>query len=165
MVREGLDARRQPHEDAPHAGIRGAARLVGRVEHDRRSRLGRGAELLVRLVVAVEEEPLAGDAGGAGEGELAEGRDVGPEALVREHLQERDVRECLRPVDQEGIRRGFSIGPRLRADRLLAVDEQGRPVHGREPRSRDAAELELAVGDACGVGEDREHRLLVSKSR
>ena len=59
------------------------------------------AELLVRLVVAVEEDPLAGDLRGLREGELAERRDVGADALVGEHAQQRDVRERLRPVDDE----------------------------------------------------------------
>ena len=59
------------------------------------------------------------------EGELAECRDVGTEALVREHPQERDIRERLRPVHDERPGRGVAVGPSLRPDRLLAVDERG----------------------------------------
>ena len=47
-------------EHAPHAGRRGPLRLVERVEHDEAHLgLGRRAELLVALVVAVHDDPLA----------------------------------------------------------------------------------------------------------
>ena len=59
--------------------------LVERVEHDEAHvRLGGGPQLLVALVVAVDDDPLARDPGAAGELELAERRDVGAEALGRE---------------------------------------------------------------------------------
>jgi hypothetical protein len=38
-------------------------------------------------------------------------------------------------------------------------------VLGCETARGDAAELELAGVDACGIREKRKHRLLVSKSR
>ena len=76
---------RDAHEHAPHAGRRRPLRLVERVEHDEAHvGLGRGPQLLVALVVAVHDDPLALDPGAAGEGELAERRDVGAEALGRE---------------------------------------------------------------------------------
>jgi len=54
-------------------------------------------------------------------------------------------RERLRAVDDEGLRRGGPVRPRLRADRLLAIDDERRPVLGRELRRGDAAERQLAV--------------------
>ena len=82
LVRDRLDARREPHEHALDAGGGGALGLVGRVEHDGRVRPRRGAQLLVGLVVAVEEDPLAVEPGLARERELAERRDVGADALL-----------------------------------------------------------------------------------
>ena len=78
-MRVRLDAGRHADEHAPHAGRGGPRRLVERVEHDERARLGRRAQLLVRLVVAVHDEPLALEPGRARERELAERRDVGAE--------------------------------------------------------------------------------------
>ena len=117
-----------------------ALRLVGRVEHDERAGLRGGPQLLVRLVVAVEEQAVAGEPGRARERELAERRDVGADALLGEHAQQLDVRERLRPVDDQRVRRGVAVGARLRAQRLLAVDEERRPVLVREPRDGHAAE-------------------------
>ena len=108
-VRDGLDARRQAHEHAPHAGGRRRLRLTGRIEDDERIRLRSRAQLLLRLVVAVEDEPLARNSRRPRERELAERRDVGADALLAEQPQQRDVRERLRPVDDERARRGLAI--------------------------------------------------------
>ena len=60
LVRDGLDARRQPHEHAPHAGGgRARSGSSGASSTTSRARLGGRPQLLVRLVVAVEEEPVA----------------------------------------------------------------------------------------------------------
>ena len=93
-------------------------------------------ELLVGLVVAVEEDPVAADAGRLRERELAERRDVGADALLGEDAQDRDVRERLRPVDDERARRRVGVRARLGAERLLAVDDERRAVLGRERRRR-----------------------------
>ena len=92
------------------------------------------------------------------ERELAERRDVGADALLGEQPQQRDVRERLRPVDDERARR------RRRGRRA--------PARGSSPRSRrraacraraascaarDAAERELAVVDPRGIGKELEH--------
>ena len=47
------------------AGLARAVDLLERVDDDERAGLGRGAELVVGLVVAVHDEAVAGDAGGA----------------------------------------------------------------------------------------------------
>ena len=157
LVRDRLDAGREAHEHPPHTGGRGALRLVRRVDHDRGVRLRRGPELLVRLVVAVEEQPVAGNAGAPRERQLAERRDVRADPLAGEDAQHLDVRERLRPVRDQRVRSGGAIGARLRPQRLLAVDEQRRPVLGREPRDGHSADRELAVVDAGGDGEEIEH--------
>ena len=130
-----------------HAGARGARRLVLRVEHDCRRGLRGSMQLVVRLVVAVEEDALGRDAGRPREGELAEGRHIGADAFVREHAQQLDVRECLRPVHDQRVRGHLAVGTGPGTNRLLAVDEERRPVGGREGARGDAAEAELARFD------------------
>ena len=147
LVRDGFDARSQPHEHAAHAGRSCAGRLVWGIEDDRRPRLGCGVQLLVRLVVAVEEDPVARQACRQRVGELAQGGHVGADALVGEHLQERHVRERLRPVDDERARRRLPVGAGLGADRLLAVDDERRAVVGGEALGRQAAEAQGATVD------------------
>ena len=65
---------------------------------------------LVLLVVAVDHEPVAGDARAARELELADGRDVGAEPFLGEEPQHRERRERLRAVDDEraGGRRAYA---------------------------------------------------------
>ena len=104
LVRLGFDAGRDADEHAADAGLGRARRLVERVERDERARLGRGAQLLVRLVVPVHDQPLALDPRPPCERELAERGDVGAEALLGEQPHDGDVRERLRPVDDERIR-------------------------------------------------------------
>ena len=82
-VRDGLDPRRQADEDTPHTRGGRRLRLAGRVEDDERSGLRSRAQLLRRLVVAVEDEPLARDPRGLCEGELAERGDIGAGSLLR----------------------------------------------------------------------------------
>src|SRR5207302_10907474 len=77
LVRDRLDPRGEPAEHPPNAGGSGARRLIGRVEDDGRLDLRGGAQLLVRLVVAVEEDPVAAEPRLSRESELAEGRHVG----------------------------------------------------------------------------------------
>ena len=63
LVRVGVDPRRDPDERAAHARGAGPLDLLERVEHDEPAGGGGGAQLLVGLVVAVNDEPLARDAG------------------------------------------------------------------------------------------------------
>ena len=76
-MRHCLDARRQADEDAPHSRGGRRLRLARRVEDDERARLRGRPQLLLRLVVAVEDEPLARDPRRPRKRELAERRDVG----------------------------------------------------------------------------------------
>ena len=110
------------------------------------------SQQLVLLVVPVDHEPVAGDAGTPRELELADGRDVRAEPLLGEELQHRHRRKRLRAVDDEraGGRRGVRAS--LGVERRLVVDDDRRPELAGELRRAHAAEHELAVLDAGGVG-------------
>src|SRR5438132_275614 len=110
------------------------------------------AELLLRLVVAVEDQPLPGNPRRPREGELAERRDVRAGSLLREQPQERDVRERLRPVDDEHPGRGLAVGLHLAPDGALAVHEQRRAVPARQLARAQTTQRELAVFDQRGLG-------------
>ena len=140
LVGDRFDAWSESHEDALHSGGGCARRLVGRVEDDRRAGLGCGAELLVRLVVPVEEDPAGVHPRLERERELAQGRDVGADALFGEQPEERDVRERLRAVDDLRAGRGSRVRAGLGADGLLAVDDERRAVLVREVGGGDAAD-------------------------
>ena len=111
---------RHAHERSADARLGRARGLVERVEDDERAGLGRGRQLLVGLVVAVHEQPLARDPGPLRERELAERGDVGADALLGEQPHQRDVRERLRPVDDERVRNGPLEQSRPLAERALA---------------------------------------------
>ena len=105
-VRVGVDARRDAHEHATHAGGGRALGVVGSVEHDEAAGLRRRGELLVRLVVAVQHDLLAADAGAPRVRELAERRGLGARAPLREHAEHGDVGERLHAVeDGSAVRR------------------------------------------------------------
>jgi poly-gamma-glutamate capsule biosynthesis protein CapA/YwtB (metallophosphatase superfamily) len=85
LVRVCLDPGRHAHEHAADTGAGGALDLVERVEHDEPGPSLRGSlKLVVVLVVAVDDQALAGNARAPREHELAEGRGVRAEPLLRE---------------------------------------------------------------------------------
>ena len=151
-MRHGFDARRQPQQHPPRAGSGRRLRLARPVEDDECAGLRSRAQLFLRLVVAVEDDLLAGNLRRARERELAERGDVRAGAFLREQPQQRDVRERLGPVDDERARSGLAVRTHLAPDRLLAVDEQRRPMLLREPRRGHAAERQLAAFDPRGCG-------------
>jgi hypothetical protein len=156
-VRDGLDTRSQPYEDAPDARRRRSCSLPGGVEDHKRLRLGRGAQLLARLVVSVEHDSIAGNAGCPCEGELAERGDVGADTVLREQPQQRDVGERLRPVDDQRARRRLAVLAHAVADRLLAIDEERRSMLLRQPRRRHTADRELPAVDPRRFRKEFEH--------
>jgi hypothetical protein len=101
---------------------------------------------------------VARDAGALRELELAERRDVRAEALGREQPQDGQVRERLRPVDEQRARHSFAVRAGVRADRRLVVDDDRRAELLGERGRADAAEDELAVLDRGRVGQQVEHR-------
>jgi len=115
-----------------------ALQLVERVEHDQCTDFGRVAQQLVLLVVAVDHEPLAGDPCAEREFELADGRDVGAEALLRQELQHRDGRERFRAVNDQRAGRRLAIRPGLRPQRCVVVDDDRRSELARELGGLDA---------------------------
>ena len=160
FVRVGLDAGRDADERTPDARSGGALRLVRRVEHDERAGLRRGRELLVGLVVAVDDEPVAREPGRPRERELAERRDVRAEPLLGEQPQQRDVRERLRPVDDERVGCGRAVRACARPQRLLAVDDERRSEllrqraspAARRAVSRAATQTEAPCGNSASIG-------------
>ena len=147
LVRVRVDPGRDAHEHSPHAGRGRALRLVERVEHDEaRVRLGGGPQLLVALVVAVHDDPLAGNARRGGR--------------TRARRASRRRRRSPPPRAAAGARRsGTPSGCRARArpalprgrrarrqDRLLAVDDErraelGGEIRGARRRRRSARRL------------------------
>ncbi len=105
----------------------------------------------------MEDEPLSGNLRRPRERELAERGDVGAGSLLGEQPQQGDVRERLRAVDDERARRGLPVRTNLAADRLLAVDEERRPMLVCQPRGRHTAERELAALDPRRLGKKVEH--------
>jgi hypothetical protein len=157
-MRVGVDARRDAHEDSTDTGRAGALDLVLGVEDDEpgpRFRCGR--QLLVALVVPVDDDPLAADPGPLREAELAERGDVGAEPLRREEPQHREVRERLDAVGEERAGRRGAVRPPLGENRVPAVDEERRPVLGREVGCAHAADRQLAAGLTRGIGKEFEH--------
>ena len=141
-VRVGVDARRHAHEHAAHAGGGCALGVVGSVEHDEAAGLRRRGELLVRLVVSVQHDLRAADAGAARERELAERRGLGAEPLLREHAQHGDVGERLHAVEDGSVAGRLPVRARPRSQGLLAVDDERRAVRrprATSPRRRRAA--------------------------
>ena len=136
-----------------HAGGGRPRRLVGRIEDDERLGLGRRGELLVGLVVPMHEQPFACDAGAPRERQLAQRRDVGTKPLLGEQPHQRDVRERLRPVDDERVRYGSLEHPRPLAEHLLGVDDERRPEPLRQLGAGDPVELQHARSDAGSAGE------------
>jgi hypothetical protein len=82
----------------------------------------------------------------AREGELTLGGDVGTDALVAQQPEQRDVRERLRAEEDAAVvsDRGTE-GACVRAQRLLAEDDEGRPVLRGEALDGETAERERRV--------------------
>ncbi len=157
-VRVGVDARRHAHEHAAHTRGGSALGVVGGVEHDEAAGLRRRSELLVRLVVPVQHDLRALDAGAARERELAERRCLGAETLLREHPQHGDVGERLHAVEDGSAGRRLAVLARPRPQGLFAVDDERRAVRLRQRRRRNAAEPQLAALDRRRIGKERQRR-------
>ena len=100
----------------------------------------------------MDHEPLAGDPGTERELELANGRDIGAEPLLGEEAQDRHRRERLRPVGDERLGRRRAIGPRLRPQGLLVVDDERRAELAHEVAGPRPTDHELARLDCRRVG-------------
>ena len=153
VVRVGVDARRHPHEHALDARGRGPQGLVRGVEDDQPDvGFGRAAELLVRLVVAVDDDPLRRHTGPKRELELAERRHVRAQAQLGKQCQQRSVRKRLRAVERHRLPRRLAIAVRPRAEGLLAVDHERRSELVRERPGPKPPDRQLAGVDRGRVG-------------
>ncbi len=157
-VRVGVDARRDAHEHAAHAGGGRALGVVRSVEHDEAAGLRRRGQLLVRLVVAVQHDRVAADAGPPRVRELAERRGLRAEPLLREHAQHGDVGKRLHAVEDGSVAGRLPVRARPRPQCLLAVDDERRAVRLRERRRCDAAEPQFAALDRRRIGKERQRR-------
>ncbi len=159
LVGVGLDARRHPHHHPGGAAVVGVERLqpadlVEGVDDDPDAEVVGPGQLGLRLVVAVEDEPVGGDARGQGHVQLAAGGHVDVHALLVDQAGHGQAEEGLRPVGHpvaEGGHRLPAPGPQV----VLVVDEQGRAVLLGQVEQVDAAHAQPAVGaDHGGVGQD-----------
>jgi hypothetical protein len=152
-VRLRLDAWGDAYQNASNARLGSARRFVRRVQHDQRACVGGRAKLLVRLVVAVDDEAPTLDPGPLGEPELTESRDVRAEPLLGEQPHHGDVGERLRPIDDERIRGGAAEHLRTLPHGALRVDDEWRPEACRELCRGQPLELQLPGGDPGAVRE------------
>ncbi|MCZ7588164.1 MAG: hypothetical protein M5U27_04735 [Gaiella sp.] len=141
-MRVGVDSESHAHEHALQAGSGGEPHLVGRVEHDRGPDRGGPEQKPLVLVVAVDDELGAVHACPAREGELALGGDVGTDAFLSQHPEQRDVGERLRPEEDTAVAaQRSSQGACALAERLLADDEERCAVLLGEQLGGHAADL------------------------
>ena len=147
----GLDPRRDPDQNGFDPGRPRPVAFVECVEDDQSARGRRGAELLVRLVVPVEDDAVARHACSQRELELAACRDVGAEAFAGEQPQQGDVRKRLRPVHDERFGVHARVRTRTREDRFAAVDDERRSVLLRERGRTDSPHGELGPFDGRRV--------------
>ena len=157
LVGLGLDAGRDADEHAADARLGCARRLVERVDRDERAGLGRGTQLLVRLVVPVDDETVALDPRPPRERELTERGHVGAEAFLGEQPHHGDVRERLRPVDDERIGHGATEHPRPLPQRSFGVHDERRSEALGELRRCEAVQVEDAALDVRAGGEELDH--------
>ena len=156
LVGVGVDAERDADEHALDTRVGRKPRLVGSVEHDRRPARRRAVQERAVLVVSVDDQLLAVEPGRARERELALGGDVRADALVSEQSQHRDVGECLRAEEDAAVLAdGRAERPRARANRLLAEDDERRPVLLRERRGTHSADRERRTAEGGGIREQR----------
>jgi hypothetical protein len=131
--------------------------VVGCVEHDEATCVRSRRELLVRLVVPVEDDRVAANAGTPRVRQLAERRSLGAQPFLGEDRQHGDVGERLHAVQHVGVWRRLAVGASPRPQRLLAVDDERRPVRAGELGARNAAEGELSAIDRGALWEEIEH--------
>ena len=72
--------------------------------------------------------------------------------LGSEQTEQGDVRECLRPVDDERVTFHARVRARTRKNGVTAIDNERRPEVTRECGRTHAADDELAVVDGGRVG-------------
>ena len=147
LVRDRLDARASAARARARRRRprRAPARPARRARRSRRPR-PRRASSSSDLLLPWKRMRSPGMPAACAKRELAERRDVGADALLGEHRAA--ARRSGTPSSRRRRARpgaAVAVRARLRADRLLAVDDERRPVLGRERGRGDAAERELAA--------------------
>ena len=104
LVRIGVDAQRDAHEDPLDARRSRERGFVGRVEDDGRAFGGRVAEERLALVVPVHDDLVSAVAGRPRERELTGRGDIGSDSLLTEEAEHGDVGEGLRPERDAAVR-------------------------------------------------------------
>ena len=150
-----LDPDGHPHEDAlPHAAL-DAHRvepldLGDRVDDDATDPgVQRGGQLGHRLVVAVQEHPLAREAGADGDRELAAGAHVEPEPLLLDPACDGGAQERLAGVEDLAAAERVAVGPAPVAQVRLVEEERRACRARRRDRGRRGR---AAPGDRPGCG-------------
>ena len=149
---EGVRVRPDARRDAQHDLLTGRDSLepldlVERVEHDMADALGaRVLELLLRLVVAVQVDPLGREPALQRQVQLAAGRDVAREPLLREQAVRGGGRKRLARVDDlEAVAaraEGLDEGARAKHDVVLGVHVRRRAELRGDLHHIAAADLE-----------------------
>ena len=124
--------------------------LVEVIDHDAaHARLDRLAQLPGRLVVAVEEGALHGEAGGAGDCQLAAGDDVQPQPFLRHERCQPAPQVRLRGVGDGAVlvtrSERLAIGAAGLTQLLLVEDVEGRAELLRQVDGVTAAQGQVAV--------------------
>ena len=158
VMRRRLDARCQTDQNRSHTRGSCTVDLLERVQHHQRACLTRRAELRIRLVVSVENEPVTGDPRAQRKLELPERGHVGSDPLGGEQPEHRDVRKRLRPVHDERFGVHARVRARTREQRLPAEHDKRCPEFRRERRCTNAADEQLAILDGGRVGEQLDQR-------
>ena len=168
-----LDARCDAQLD-PRAGqalgVQGveAVELVEAVDDDQAGARGeRGPELLHRLVVAVDDQAVGGDAGRQGDVQLTTGGHVEQQPLLVDEAGDGPAQEGLGRVHDVAVAEHLDRLAAAGADVVLVVDEQRRAVLRRHLRDVDAGDQQLPLGADGGVvgeqpGRDAAHAGLTS---
>ena len=165
LVRVGLDARGDTDQRPADARPARTFDLLERVEHHERPDGGSRPQLVVRLVVPVDDEALAADAGGQGEAQLAERRHVGADPLLGEEPHQRHVRERLGAVAHDRLGGSRAVGAGLGAQRGFVIDDERAAVRADEIGRGQPADDEVAALDGRGIGKQAKHTPILPAAR
>jgi hypothetical protein len=105
----------------------------------------------------VDDDPLRRDLRRLGVPQLPQRGHVRADALLGQQPHQSYVRERLRPVDDHRVRRAPTIRPRLRADRLLAIDDQRRVELLGQRAHTHPAHTQLAADNLGRIGKQFQH--------
>jgi hypothetical protein len=160
LVGVGLHARGHPHQ---HPGSRQAAldQLLDAVELD--ARVGHhpahaasqgGGQLLLRLVVAVEDDALGGETGRQGHVQLPAGGHVQMEALLFHQAHHGPAQEGLAGVGHSLAEVG-PVLPAARPQMVGVVDEERGPEPLGQLAQIASAHRKAPVGAKAGAGREQ----------